>query len=169
MMRPMASDTRLVEAAQQGDLAAAEAALSDGADVNGRDQFGQTVLCWAIFNRHPEVAKLLLARGADPSLKGSMVRPVTAAASQGLIEIVRELLARDAQIDDNAATLARINDHADIVALLDAEVARRTAVAEAETEEAVPAIFAAAEAGDVTAIEEALAREENCEAVDADG
>jgi ankyrin repeat protein len=55
--------TPLMRAALEGDTAAAIAWLDQGAAVNARDKNGMTALMWTA----PEVAPLLLARGADVS------------------------------------------------------------------------------------------------------
>ena len=53
-----------------GDHADVVAFLLDhGADVNARDQFGDTPLIVACAKGNAATAALLLARGADPSLK----------------------------------------------------------------------------------------------------
>ena len=153
----MAADARLIEAAQQGNLATADAALADGADPNTRDAFGQTVLCQAILNRRVEVALRLLERGADPSLRGSMVRPMAAAASQGLLEIVRELLNRNAEIDDNAMTLAKMNGHEKIVTLLVEELARRERAENELAEIPIPPLLVAIDDADLAAVRHMLA------------
>ncbi len=165
----MAADARLIEAAQQGNLAAADAALADGADPNTRDAFGQTVLCQAILNRRIEVALRLLERGADPSLRGSMARPMAAAASQGLLEIVSDLLKRNAEIDDNATTLAKINGHEKIVTLLAEEIARRERVENERAEVPIPPLLVAIDDADLAAVRHMLAIGANPNEADGDG
>jgi outer membrane protein assembly factor BamB len=64
---------RLLAAVFGCDTEATKKALDAGAEVNGRDQYGQTALMLAaeslIAYKKADVVKLLLERGADPSLK----------------------------------------------------------------------------------------------------
>ncbi|MEF2966241.1 ankyrin repeat domain-containing protein [Paenibacillus sp. M1] len=78
-------NTRLVEAVNLGDVAAAEQLLSQGADPNAADEYGSTLLALAVFHGYSasdmpdadftkkrrdkglKLVKLLLAEGADPS------------------------------------------------------------------------------------------------------
>jgi hypothetical protein len=64
-------DVSLHKAAAQGDLALMTHLLNSGADINGRDGGGGTALHHAIINDESLAVRLLVSRGADPSLKGS--------------------------------------------------------------------------------------------------
>lgn len=57
------------EAVRKGDLPAVTALLDKGADVNAKFRYGSTALFKAAERGHTEVAKLLLARGADVTIK----------------------------------------------------------------------------------------------------
>jgi hypothetical protein len=58
--------TALSFAADRGQAAIVKLLLDRGADVNAKDTFyGATALLWAAQNDHPDVAVLLLARGAS--------------------------------------------------------------------------------------------------------
>ena len=48
----------------------AELLLSHGADINARDTEGSTPLFWAVWIGNRDIARMLLDRGADPSLRG---------------------------------------------------------------------------------------------------
>jgi ankyrin repeat protein len=113
--------------------------LGHGANVNARENFrGQTALMWAAAERHPQVVKLLLARGADckalsfdrnnviPKLSAaSSITPMSKggltaldfAAREGDVESGRYMLDAGAdmnQLDaDNthALTIALMNKH----------------------------------------------------------
>lgn len=61
----MTPDTRLLSAAGDGSVVAAEAALADGADLEARDDRDRTALLLAVTGDHVDVARLLVARGAD--------------------------------------------------------------------------------------------------------
>lgn len=48
--------------------------IKAGADVNTQDDFGWTPLHGVVFNGHPNMAKMLLQNGADPSIKSTRKR-----------------------------------------------------------------------------------------------
>ena len=52
-------------AVKSGDLSALEALLDAGADVNARDEHGQSALMNAARDGHTAMVRLLVARGAD--------------------------------------------------------------------------------------------------------
>lgn len=60
--------TELHFAAQKGDLATAQNLIARGADVNIRDENGNTPLKYASAEPHPEMLRLLLNHGAQPNL-----------------------------------------------------------------------------------------------------
>jgi ankyrin repeat protein len=89
--------TPLMWAALKGDTTSVEALLDYGAAVNARDKNGMTALMWAA----PEVAPLLLARGADPHVRDKFGRtPLSYAAYQGDAPRVKTLLSRGLKVDD---------------------------------------------------------------------
>jgi ankyrin repeat protein len=58
--------TALQAVARTGNVDAAEALLRAGAAVDAKEKFGgQTALMWASARRHPEMMRLLIAKGAD--------------------------------------------------------------------------------------------------------
>jgi cytochrome c len=88
------------DAAKSGDIAALEAALAAGADVNENDgRVGPLHL--AVTRGHFEAAKLLLARGADVNGDSAAGAPITIAAFKGNAKMVELLLAHGA--DPNAS------------------------------------------------------------------
>ena len=56
-------DGALAKAARRGNIEAAKQAIADGADVNAKDDNGETPLNWAIFNDETETADLLRKHG----------------------------------------------------------------------------------------------------------
>jgi len=61
-----AASAALLAAGTSGDADAAAIALRQGADLESRDRLGRTPLILAVTHDRPEVARLLLALGADP-------------------------------------------------------------------------------------------------------
>jgi ankyrin repeat protein len=90
-------------AALNGQAQVAALLLDRGAKVDARDAAGRTALMVAAGFLHPHIAKLLLAKGADPNAQdgvwGNM--PAHYAACSGDIETMRLLLA--AGVDINSA------------------------------------------------------------------
>jgi hypothetical protein len=90
-----AADRQLLVAAAKGELPAVEAALSDGADVNVRDDKGLEPLWLAAEKGHLQIVELLLKNGADPYTAHDAPRPITAlgiAAMRGHAAIVSAML-----------------------------------------------------------------------------
>lgn len=85
------------EAVRQGDLATVTSLLDQGADVNAKFRYGATALFKAAERGHTEIVKLLLARGAEVSVKDTFYNAtaMTWALSNGHIETVRALLEKD--------------------------------------------------------------------------
>jgi len=81
-----------MEAARQGDRAAAEDLLARGADINARAETGLTALLIAIVEHHPDIAQLLIEKGADVNVANSVgLTPLFAAMSQRDDEMVQRL------------------------------------------------------------------------------
>ena len=58
-------DTRLADAAQRGDRQAVRALLAQAPDVNAAQGDGMTALHWAVLNDDLEMARALVAAGAN--------------------------------------------------------------------------------------------------------
>ena len=75
--------TPLMRAARTGSAAAVRALLARSANVNAAEsERKQTPLMWAVSQRHPEIVKLLLDRGADLRAR-TAVRTLTVMLDQG--------------------------------------------------------------------------------------
>jgi ankyrin repeat protein len=99
------ADTRLADAAMNGDSATVRALVSDGVDVNASGTDGTPALHWAVRAGDHETARFLLDSGADPSLPNRYaLAPIHVAAEQGDIGMIELLL--DAGADPNAADYA---------------------------------------------------------------
>ena len=94
--RNNALEASLLEACRNGDVATAEKAIMEGADVNERDLYpghsilGATPLIHAIYNGHINVAELLLRHKADANKEGMfggtpLVRAQTSQCAELLI------------------------------------------------------------------------------------
>lgn len=75
--------------------------IRHGADINARDEHGNTPLSEAVRTKHGTLAAELIRRGADPNLPGPDGRPLLLAAST--VETARALLDGGADIDATAA------------------------------------------------------------------
>lgn len=82
------------EAVRNGDLATTTALLDQGADVNAKFRYGTTALFKASERGHLEIVKLLLARGADVTVKDTFygATALTWALDNDHFEIVTLLL-----------------------------------------------------------------------------
>jgi len=86
--------TALMQAAAKGDTKGVQQLLAKGADVNARDQSGQTALIIACRTPHvpPEVVKALLAAGADVNTRShNDYTALSWATTRGNSEVIRLL------------------------------------------------------------------------------
>ena len=91
----------LCDAVRSGDLQAVKEQLANGVDINAEDsEFGVTALSWAALLDNTEIAKLLIAKGADINAKsrdGST--PLHSAAFLGHTEIAELLIQKGAKVN----------------------------------------------------------------------
>ena len=93
----MINDWRL--AVEAADLAAMDALLTAGADINARDQHGQTALMNAASDGQIEVVRLLADRGADLNHRAKYgLTAVMLAVVRGHTEVVRILVEAGADL-----------------------------------------------------------------------
>lgn len=95
--RTKRGETALANAANRGNLNSAKLLLDKGADVNASDDRGYTPLMHAAYcdNAPVELIRLLLAKGADVSVKGEGETALSLAVKRGETETTR--LLREAQ------------------------------------------------------------------------
>jgi len=93
----------ILDASNRGDTASVQAYIDSGADVNAATLDGrQTPLLNAVFERNPEMVRMLIEAGADPDLSTTgdiRTTPLGRAASMGDVEVIRSLVAGGADID----------------------------------------------------------------------
>jgi ankyrin repeat protein len=101
-----ATDSRLADAAMQGDAAVVGALLQHGADVNAPQGDGMTPLHWAAERGDQELTALLLKAGASPRAETRIGRhtPLHIAAKGGHAPIVRLLVGAKAEVRALTAT-----------------------------------------------------------------
>jgi ankyrin repeat protein len=82
----------MLDALQQGDVPAFRRLLDEVDDVNRIDEQGWTLLNWAAGRGNVELARLLIAKGADVFTRGRDNRtPYLIALAAGHVEMVRYL------------------------------------------------------------------------------
>jgi ankyrin repeat protein len=121
------SDGPLHNAATSRDLAAVQAQVQRGADVNATGMYGRTPLYYAALYGESNIVTYLLNNGADPkkgaSWKGDDT-PLHVSAEKGHIGCVEALLVRGVPVDiRNSANQTPLHDaarnrHPDVVKLL---------------------------------------------------
>jgi ankyrin repeat protein/beta-lactamase regulating signal transducer with metallopeptidase domain len=92
--------TALHEAAAIGDVSLVKSLISQGMDVDAKDDNGQTPLHEAAKRGHKDVAELLISKGADIEAKilDGETTPLLQAISQGNLETVALLLDKGANV-----------------------------------------------------------------------
>ena len=89
LIRYSATTPRIIKTIESGDSDKVKRLIEEGADVNAKDNYGNTALMWASQHGYIEVAKLLIEAGADVNLRGTTALMI--ALEEGHTEIV-ELL-----------------------------------------------------------------------------
>ena len=94
----MTIDTRLHDAAREGDLDAIAALLAEGLPLDARDAAGRTPVMAATVARETASVRVLLEAGADPDIQDDRLDSVFLyAGAEGLLDILR--LANEAGAD----------------------------------------------------------------------
>jgi ankyrin repeat protein len=96
----MELNDQLLEACQRGIVEDAQNLITQGADINAKNNVGDTPLHIASMYRHPEVVELLLSRGAEVNEKNVRgFTPLRFASSTGNTEVAELLLSRGANVN----------------------------------------------------------------------
>jgi uncharacterized protein len=103
---PVVEVASLRDAIEEGDFAALKAQLDKGVDINAQMQLVSnarrqlSLLSYAVFLGKPDLAKQLLAAGADADATDSTgTTPMMLAAARGDAEMVSALIAAKARVD----------------------------------------------------------------------
>ena len=104
--RANAADTRLTNAAMNGDMATVRALLADGVDVNAAQGDGMTALHWAAFHDDDQLARLLLEAEADvaAATRVGAITPLSLAASNGSVTMIQALVDAKASVNIPTST-----------------------------------------------------------------
>lgn len=93
-------NTKLLEAAEEGDTSLVETLIRKGADINAKDWYGDTPLHIAAWKDHAETCILLIESGADMQAKNlSGDTPLHTAARMDRTKICKLLLDHGADIN----------------------------------------------------------------------
>jgi TonB family protein len=92
--------TELMQAARDGERAAAKVLLNNGANVNAKDSYGWTALIYASAKGDADIVKALLDKGADANAKSKDgYTGLHTAAQYGHKSVVKTLLENGADIN----------------------------------------------------------------------
>ena len=61
---------KLFEAARDGDNEKVVSLLSEGAEIDYKDETGDTAFTWAAYGSHDEIIEILLGNGQDINFRG---------------------------------------------------------------------------------------------------
>jgi len=91
----------LMEASRRGNVEAVDMLISEGANVNYKDDDGRSPLHAASINGHAEVVEMLISKGANVNYKDNNGRsPLHVASVHGHVDVVKLLLSKGANVND---------------------------------------------------------------------
>lgn len=97
---PVVTADALHLAVDMGKPEVAKLLLEHGADKNGQDSYGQSLVMTAASNHRTDIMKLLIAAGADVNAANQYrITPLAVAAEQGHLDIVNLLVAAGAKVN----------------------------------------------------------------------
>lgn len=122
---PVETADALHLAVDMGKTEVVKLLLEHGADKNGKDSYGQSLVMTAASNHRTDVMKLLIAAGADVNAANQYrITPLAVAAEQGHLDIVNMLVAAGAKVNardtsgGTALSVAILRGYKDIVEVL---------------------------------------------------
>jgi Ankyrin repeats (3 copies)/Ankyrin repeat len=122
---PVVTADALHLAVDMGKPEVAKLLLEHGADKNGQDSYGQSLVMTAASNHRTEIMKLLIAAGADINAANQYrITPLAVAAEQGHLDLVNMLVAAGAKVNardtagSTALTVAILRGYKEIVEVL---------------------------------------------------
>jgi hypothetical protein len=122
---PVQTADALHLAVDMGKADVAKLLLAHGADKNGKDNYGQSLIMTAASNHHVDILALLIAAGADVSAPNQYrITPLAVAAEQGHLDEVKMLVAAGAKVNardtsgGTALSVAILRGYKDIVETL---------------------------------------------------
>lgn len=97
---PPKTEDALHLAVDMGKAEVVKILLAHGADKNGKDSYGQSLVMTAASNHHLDVLAMLIAAGADVSAPNQYhITPLAVAAEQGHLDEVKMLIAAGAKVN----------------------------------------------------------------------
>lgn len=123
----VAQDSLLWDSIEKGDMKRVKKSLEIGADVNGRDNNGNTALMQALLRNEYEMATLFINKGADVNIRnvvGETALMITAQRNQ--IEMAKLLIEHKADVniksrtDATALKIATEGNNTEMIKLLKA-------------------------------------------------
>ena len=122
---PVETGNALKEAVDRGKVAVAKLLIEHGANVNQKDEYGQSLVMTAVSGNHPGMLDALIAAKADVSAPNQYrITPLAVAAEQGHLHAVKALIAAGAKINardttgGTALSVAILRGYKDIVETL---------------------------------------------------
>ena len=114
-------NNELIDIAEYGNLEIVKNLIKQGADINAKDDDGNTVLMWSSREGHLDIVKFLIDKGADIEIKNSNGESALMinAKSTGSLKVIKYLLDNGADINaenaygETAYTYIKINNMLD--------------------------------------------------------
>lgn len=125
-------NSKLVEAAGEGDLETVQKLLKTGVDINAPNTVGMTALIFATIRRQLKVVEVLIAEGADLNVKAGGYTALMCAAKSGYLDILVRLIEVGADLNEednsgkSAVKWAKKMKHPEIVNALKQALAKKS-------------------------------------------